>query len=166
MSFDIPEISSKGTGAEEGVGVFGHKLTFGNAEFVYVASKTNPKVSIRTIGGDVTIPEQVEALTTEDSGKLAGLVAKHLGTYASSATKVGESINKVTALISKIKNGKSNDVNSVKYAGIAVRALNQAVVQSGVLLKGYDVKVAKAALDYVGASLSGLKQEKAPAAAK
>ena len=165
-AFGSEETSKEGTDAAEGEKVYGHKLTFGNAEFVYVASKTNPKVSIRTIGGDVTIPEQVEALTTEDSGKLAGLVAKHLGTYASSATKVGESINKVTALISKIKNGKSDDINSVKYAGIAVRALNQAVVQSGVVLKGYDVKVAKAALDYVGASLSGLKQEKAPAAAK
>ena len=138
-------------------------MTFGNVVFLF---NDSDKAELGNLDKKVTIPEQAEALTPIVGGKLAGLVAKHLGTYAGSATKIGENINKISALISKIKNGKSEDTESVKYAGIAVRALNQAVVQTTVILKSYDVKVAKAALDYVGASLSDLKQEKTTAAAK
>ncbi len=144
-----------------------HALTFGGAEFVWSDEPASAiKVFIKTPEKEAAIPAEVEALTSLDSEKLAGAVAKRLDSYAKSATSVGEAINKISALVSKLKNGKSDDPSSAKYAGICLRALNQTVNQSSVILKGYDVKVAKAALDYVGASLSGLKQEKAaPAAA-
>ena len=146
--------------------VMGYKLTFGGAEFILIKSETGPKVAIRTVGDKPEVSDKAEALVSTDAAKLAGMVAKHLGTYAGSASKIGESINKLAAQITKIKDGKAKDVNSVKAIGIAVRSLNQAVNQSAVILKSYDVKVAKAALNYVGASLGGLKQEKAAAAAK
>jgi len=141
-----------------------YELTFTGAKFMLVAdANCNFTVSIAS-GEAPKVPEEVEALTSQDAGKLAGLVAAHLGIYSKTANKIGEAINKISALASKLKHGSMGaDRETARSAGIFLRAVNQAVCQSSVLLKGYDVKIAKAALDFVGASLAGLKQDEKPA---
>ena len=141
--------------ADEKATIIGHKLTFGGAEFVAIRNPTNFRVTIRTDEKEVTLPKEIEALSSSNVSKVAKLVSAHMATYSKSATAIGESINKISALVSKLKNGKSEDTKSIKYMGMLVRSLNAAVNQTTVLLKGYDVKVGKAVLDYAGASLSG-----------
>ena len=160
---DLSATSKEDLNVGEDTVVKGHKLTFGGAEFVLIGAPTYTKVLIRTVGEKAELGE-VEALTSEDASKLAKAVSAHLATYEKSATVLGETINKISSLVNRLKANKAEDQSVIKTTGDAIRALNQAVVQSSVILKSYDTKVAKAALDYVGASLSGPKAEK-PAAA-
>lgn len=142
-----------------------HDLVFGNQQFAY-STTGGGKSYLKTKEGELSVPDEVEALEADVAGKLADAVAKHMSTYANSATKIGEGINKLNSLVNSLKSTKSDGPGAAKAAANIVRQANCAVVQATAVLKGYDVKVGKAALDYVGASLGGLKQEKAePAAA-
>ena len=164
------ETTSSGQQAPEGVKVFERPLEFGDQSFfafvgmngtsnVY-SVKIAPSANAATGDG----PKEVPAASPADAAKIAGAVAKHLEMYKGSPSNVGEAMNKLTSLVGKLKNVKSDNESSAKIAATLVRNASTAITQTGALLKGYDVKVAKALLDYVGASLGATNKAAASAA--
>ena len=178
-----PGTAPQGVSVPEGGQAYVHSLVFGGATYVAIAGESKGITKVQIVYGDkATVPEQVEACETSTAGKLAGAVAKHMDTFKNSPTKIGEAINSMNSMVAGLRNqalankttkaikeGKSPGEamgDKSKIVASSVRGLNCAVTQASAVLKGYDVKIAKAVLDYAGASLSGLKQEKAAAPAK
>ncbi len=137
-----------------------------------VAAKLLSLGASRCYVGDATGAGEVKGgdvapASADDVKKLAGLVKGHMKQYESMKADVQKLESASNTLLSKLdklnkEQGEYEFIaEALKSASGAIRGTNNVLVSGTASLKSFDVKVAKAALDFAGASLNAYgKQEK------
>lgn len=123
--------------------------------------------------GDASDAKKVEAAevtpaTSEGVKALTKLVKDHMKRYESMKADVQKLDSASNALLSKLdkltKEQGEYVGDALKAASGAVRGANNVLVSGTASLKSFDVKIAKAALDFAGASLNAYGKEEKKAA--
>ena len=155
--------------AVEGSSVYEAKLGFANKSFYSVIGaadsigKSTFFVADTTGAGAVEQVADVSPLDAKEAAEVAKLVGAHLESYKGFNEELSAT-DKALAAISKASDGEGAAAKAEVTA--VARAYIGALTKGAKGLRSFDIQVAKAALDYVAASLQALKAEAAPAAAE
>lgn len=133
-------------------------LAFGGAIFKAENGENGFKAAI-VIPEKTEVQEKVEALPSSEVAKLASLVAARMDLYKDGEKTISNAIDKLGTLIKVMTTKTGEGAEVAKVAAMRIRQANTACVQATSILRGYDMRVATAVLNYAGASLKGLKQE-------
>ncbi len=110
--------------------------------------------------------KEVKPLTTEDAKRVAYQVAGHMSSYqglAEEQKKFGDEIKKIVTEAKALEKEKDASVDQIRVATGYVRAMSNRTMSLLVSMRAYDVNLAKAALDYVAASLKAANGKAAEA---
>ncbi len=137
-----------------------YPLPFGHMSFWTITDKETFSLSVQlkpTDATDQNYPETLQALEVADVIKLADLVHAHMDLYKVAISHFDHAIGKLGAMVDSVKTVAADA--DTKLANKVFNSVTNSVLRSAVLLRGYDVKVAKAILDYGHASLIAPKAE-------
>ena len=140
-----------------------HDLPLGNAKLVTSGGGEDgslPTVTLKSAGG--TVEETAPGLSSEEAVAVVDAVLANLKKFAAYESQSGKISASLKQLTSRVKTAMSKqskeEADSVAAARAAVREIAAAkglYVHTQTLVRSYDLKTSKAALDYVAASLSG-----------
>ena len=131
-----------------------YNLPFGHMSFWTITEEKTKMLKVQlssTTDKELTFPELLPALESADVIKLADLVYKHMDIYKTAVGHLDYAIGKLGSMVDSIKTIASSE--DTKFANKIFHNVTNVVLQSAVLLRGYDVKTSKAILDYGNASL-------------
>ena len=141
--------------------VYRYNLPFGHMSFWTVGYLETSMLMVKlspTTDKELTFPELLPALESADVIKLTDLVSKHMDFYKVTVNHLDHAIDKLSAMVDSIKTVASDE--DTKTANQIFHNITNVVLQSEVLLRGYDTKISKAILDHCNASLDVPKAEK------
>lgn len=166
-------------------GDFEHALPLGGATLSVKVAKADgfaTGASVELKAGEAKLPESVEGMSMEDAAKVADAVIadlKKFGLYEKQSGDIAATMKSLTAKMSSAmaKSGKDAEGEAAAGANKAAHQVAQCVqvvktllARTSTLVRGYNLRTCKAALDFAGASVGAAGKEakepqKEPAAA-
>jgi hypothetical protein len=163
---NILEGSKQEIGAQ--ADIYEEALVFGGVSFYQElrGGHTTVRLAPSSDAKDVSGLKEAPALDAKVVEELADLVAEHMKTYDDFGKDVITLSNEFNAIVNRVKAAIAGNGSVTADIYSTIQSVNQLTVTASKLLRGYDVKVSSAVLDYAVKSLKAIpKAEKAPEAA-
>lgn len=128
--------------------------------------------SVELKPGEAKLPETVEGMSAEDAAKVADAVLANLKKFGAYEKQSGDIAAAMKSLTAKMKSAmakapgddaegqsKAEGIKTAHEVAKAIQVTKTLLARTSTLVRGYDLRTCKAALDYAGASVGAAGKE-------